>query len=122
MRTSLRRDGLSGCPEGAVFRCEAAHIKWHACRGPDTVDNGFAVEPTMHKLFDAGAWTLSDDCRILVSAEFTGGDETLDRIRGLHGQPLRSPIEGAPRPSIEFVRWHRESELGGVFKVPALPL
>jgi putative restriction endonuclease len=114
--------GFRAALKGQYFGCEAAHIKWHACKGPDTVDNGFAVEPTMHKLFDAGAWTLSDDCRILVSAEFTGGDETIARIRGLHGQSLRSPIEGAPQPSIEFIRWHRDPELGGVFKLPALPI
>lgn len=114
--------GFRAALKGQYFGCEAAHIKWHACDGPDTVANGFAVEPTMHKLFDAGAWTLTDDCRILVSAEFTGGDDTIARVRGLHGQALRPPIDGAPRPSVEFIRWHREPDLGGVFKLPALPI
>lgn len=114
--------GFRAALKGQYFGCEAAHIKWHAYNGPDTIDNGFAVEPTMHKLFDAGAWTLSDDCRILVSSEFTGADETIARIRDLHGQPLRAPITGAPRPSVEFIRWHRDPELGGVFKFPALPI
>jgi putative restriction endonuclease len=114
--------GFRAALRGQYFGCEAAHIKWHACDGPDLVANGFAVEPTLHKLFDAGAWTLTDDYRILVSAEFTGGDETTARVRGLHGNPLRAPIDGEPRPSVEYIRWHRERQLGGVFKPPALPL
>ena len=97
-------------------------MRWHAYRGPDTVDNGFAVEPTIHKLFDAGAWTLTDDRRVLVSADLTGTEATVTRIRGLHGQVMRSPLSGEPEVSVEHIRWHRKSDLGGVFRRPALPL
>lgn len=107
---------------GSYFGCEAAHVQWHAYGGPDSVDNGFAVEPTLHKLFDAGAWTLTDERRVLVSAELTGADATVQRIRGLHGEVLRAPLSGAPGVSVEYIRWHREIDLGGVFKHPALPL
>jgi putative restriction endonuclease len=107
---------------GSYFGCEAAHVQWHAYGGPDTVENGFAVEPTLHKLFDAGAWTLTDERRVLVSAELTGADETVQRIRSLHGEAMRAPLSGASAVSVEYIRWHREEELGGVFKYPALPL
>lgn len=86
------------------------------------VDNGLAIEPTLHKLLDAGAWTLTDDRRVLVSAELTGSDETVSRIRSLHGQPVRSPLPGVPPVSVEYIRWHRDEKLGGVFRHPALPL
>lgn len=107
---------------GSYFGCEAAHVRWHACDGPDSLENGFAVEPTLHKLFDAGAWTLTDDRRILVSAELTGTDDTVERMRGLHGAPLRTPLPGEAQISVEYIRWHREREQGGVFREPALPL
>jgi putative restriction endonuclease len=109
---------------GTHLGCEAAHIQWHAHDGPDSVDNGLAIEPTLHKLFDVGAWTLSDDRRVIVSAKLksTDTDDTIDRICGLHGKPIRSPFAGSPPVSIEYIRWHREPELGGVFKHPALPL
>jgi len=64
-------------------------------------------------------WTLSDDRRILVSAQFTGNDETIERIRNRHGQPLHDPITG-PKVDLKFIRWHREPELGGVFRGPSL--
>ena len=97
-------------------------MQWHAYGGPDNVANGFAVEPTLHKLFDAGAWTLSDDRRILVSEELTGTENTVERMRGLHGKPIRPPLPGEPEISVEYIRWHRELDLGGVFRHPALRL
>ena len=114
--------GFRAALEGQFFGCEAAHVRWHAYDGPDSVDNGFAVEPTLHKLFDAGAWTLSDDRKVLVSREFTESTKRGPRLGALHGRPLRSPQAGEPEVSVEFIRWHREDDQGGVFRQPALPL
>jgi len=60
--------------------------QWHSHDGPDELSNGIALEPTAHKLFDVGAWSLSDDRRIIVSSHLTGTDETITRIRGHHGE------------------------------------
>ncbi|MEO0455527.1 MAG: phosphorothioated DNA-binding restriction endonuclease [Cyanobacteria bacterium P01_A01_bin.114] len=114
--------GFRAALAGNFFACEAAHVQWHAFDGPDSVDNGLCLEPTMHKLFDAGAWSLSDDRRVLVSANFTGSDFAIQRLRTLHGQSIRSPLAGHPEVSPEYIRWHRERQLGGVFREPALPL
>lgn len=113
--------GFQAALGGSYFGCEAAHVKWHAYEGPDDVKNGLALEPTLHKLFDAGAWSLTDDRRILVSADFTGSDEAVEKIRSLHGRPLRSPQQEKSLVSTEYIRWHREEALGGVFRHPALP-
>lgn len=112
--------GFRAALGGSYFGCEAAHVRWHACAGPDTVANGLTLEPTLHKLFDAGAWTLSDDRRVLVSRDFTGSDEALAKIRALHGRPIREPLPGESRVDVAFIRWHREPGLGGVFRAPAL--
>jgi len=114
--------GFRAALNGSFFGCEAAHVQWHAHDGPDNLSNGIALEPTIHKLFDIGAWSLTDDRRIIVSSHFTGTDETIERIRGQHGQRLRSPLPGEPTLDNDYIRWHRESDLGGVFRTPALPL
>ncbi|MEO1401249.1 MAG: phosphorothioated DNA-binding restriction endonuclease [Cyanobacteria bacterium J06635_1] len=114
--------GFRAALEGNFFACEAAHVQWHAYEGPDSVDNGLCLEPTMHKLFDAGAWSLSDERRVLVSANFTGSDCAIQRLRTLHGKRIRSPLVGQPEISPKYIRWHRERQLGGVFREPALPL
>lgn len=114
--------GFRAALGGSYFGCEAAHVKWHAYEGPDEVENGLALEPTLHKLFDAGAWSLTDDRKILVSADFTGSDEAVEKIRNLHGHPLRPPQQEKSLVSTEYIRWHREKEFGGVFRHPALSL
>jgi len=114
--------GFRAALGGQYFGCEAAHVKWHAYDGPDILENGFALEPTLHKLFDAGAWSMTDDRRVLVSADFTGAEETVKRLRGLHGVRIKSPLPGEPEISVDYIRWHRESSQGGVFRQPALPV
>jgi putative restriction endonuclease len=46
---------------------EAAHIHAHARKGPDSPDNGLALTPTAHDLFDAGLWAVDDHLRIRVA-------------------------------------------------------
>jgi putative restriction endonuclease len=114
--------GFQAALGGTYFGCEAAHVKWHAYDGPDRVENGLSLEPTMHKLFDVGAWSLSDDRRILVSADFTGSDYALDKLRSLHGKQIAEPAPGNPAIDRRYIRWHREKEQGGIFRAPSLPL
>ncbi len=114
--------GFRAALGGSYFGCEAAHVRWHAYDGPDEVSNGIALEPTIHKLFDAGAWSLTDDRRILVSLEFTGSETAVRLLRELHGRPLCAPLPGEPLVNAEYIQWHRERDLGGVFRAPGLPL
>jgi putative restriction endonuclease len=102
------------------FGVQAAHVKWHALGGPDIVGNGLVLDPTMHVLLDRGAWSLTDDREIIVSAQLTGSDEAVQRLRSLHGRPLRPPLPGHEPVRREFIRWHREPDKGGVFRQPAL--
>lgn len=112
--------GFRAALGGSFFGCEAAHVRWHSQEGPDLVSNGIALEPTIHKLFDLGAWTLTDDHHILVSSKFTGTDETIARIRDRHNKPLREPLNEDHKIDRKFIQWHREKDLGGVFRGPAL--
>jgi putative restriction endonuclease len=114
--------GFRAALGGRYFGCEAAHVQWHAYQGPDILQNGIALAPTIHKLFDAGAWTLTDDLRVLVSAELTGSSETVERLRSFHGKRLRKPLLGYPDVSVEYIHWHKDPQQGGVFRHPALEL
>ena len=112
--------GFRAALGSSYFGVQAAHVQWHSHGGPDIVANGLVLDPTMHVLFDRGAWSLTDDRRILVSAEFTGTDEATQRVRALHGRPLLAPLPGHEPIRVEFIRWHREARSGGVFRGPAL--
>lgn len=70
----------------------------HARKGPDSPDNGLALTPTAHDLFDAGLWTVDDHLRIQVahsdiaesilpggSSSFSGRDQPRSR-------PIQLPV------------------------------
>lgn len=96
---------------------DAAHIKWHQARGPDSVNNGMTLCTLHHKLLDFGAFTIAPDHRVLVSEHVNGSravDEVLMRHHGVSVSVPRRPDE---HPNPEFLDWHRRE----VFKERALP-
>lgn len=96
---------------------DAAHIRWRQAVGPDHVQNGIALCVLHHKLFDKGAFTLSqpaDGSVVLVSEAVvgtTGFDEWLGRY---HRQAIRAPIRSTYHPAGQHLDWH----LREVFQPP----
>ncbi|SPB17597.1 hypothetical protein NOV72_04802 [Caballeronia novacaledonica] len=97
---------------------EAAHIKWHQFEGPDVVANGVALCCMHHKLFDIGAFTLSDDRRVLVSDKAHGTQQFEEILLRHHGGQMNSPVRTEHHPARDFVAWHRAE----VFKGHARPV
>lgn len=94
---------------------EAAHIQWHQAGGPPRVSNGIAMCSLHHKLFDRGAFTLTEDHRLMVSEDVSGSEATEAWVTRFHGQPLRTPSSPAQRPARVFIEWHHRE----VFRAPA---
>jgi putative restriction endonuclease len=95
---------------------EAAHIHAHSKRGPDTPDNGLALTPTAHDLFDAGLWTVDDNLRIRVALSdiaesiLPGGSHF--KLVDLHGRPLSFAPQATLRPDPTHLVWHRLEVFG----------
>ena len=95
---------------------EAAHIHAHARKGPDSPDNGLALTPTAHDLFDAGLWTVDDHLRIRVAQSdiaesiLPGGSHF--KLSDLHGQPLSFAPQATLRPNPQHLAWHRQEVFG----------
>ena len=78
------------------------------------VANGLALCALHHELFDAGAFTLLPELKIVVArgAEGQGID---DALRRYDGERLRAPPENVLlRPAAGYLRWHARE----VFKEP----
>ena len=90
---------------------EAAHIHAHARKGPDSPENGLALTPTAHDLFDAGLWTIDDDLRIrvaqsdLIESILPGGSHF--KLSDLHGRRLSFAPQATLRPDPTHLAWHR---------------
>jgi len=96
-----------------LLALEAAHIKWHQAGGPDIEDNGLALCSIHHKLFDRGAFTLSDSLIIEVSEQVNGATGCQEWLISFHGKPMKRPQnpDNSPKPS--FLAWHRKEVFRG---------
>lgn len=92
---------------------EAAHIKWHVAGGPDWETNGLALCSMHHKLFDLGAFTISDDLSLRVSQRANGTTGLSEWLMMFHGQSLRVAQSTQWRPSAEYLNWHRNEVFHG---------
>jgi putative restriction endonuclease len=87
---------------------EAAHIHAHSQRGPDSPDNGLALTPTAHDLFD--------NLRIQVAKSniaesiLPGGSHF--KLSDFHGRSLSFAPQAALRPDPARIAWHRRKVFG----------
>lgn len=85
---------------------EAAHIKWHNAGGPDDEINGLALCFLHHKLFDRGAFTLTDNFEIMVSDRVFVSCGFNEWPMAFHGKRINPPKGTSYLPSLEFCDWH----------------
>lgn len=89
---------------------QAAHIHQHAKSRNNDADNGLALTPTAHALFDMGLWSVADNLRIIVkpATAFTEtGPDGGFALRALAGRPLVLPSITRLRPHPRHLHWHR---------------
>lgn len=90
-----------------VSMIDACHIVPFSESYDDTITNGIALAPTMHRAFDRGLISISDDYLVLIANNFN--EEGLDwSIRRLRGKQILLPKNTNHWPGKENLRWHRE--------------
>ncbi len=95
---------------------EASHIKWRQADGPDIEVNGLALCSLHHKLFDRGAFTLSDRLEIMVSDEANGSVGFQEWLMDFHGQKINYPQRQSYYPEVEFISWHVREVFKGDYR------
>ena len=107
--------GYDGQVEGEAVGLDAAHLRWWALDGPDTVDNALCLCSLHHKLLDRGVLGVTSEHTVAVSAHFIGRGRTAEElVLRLAGAPLLEPQRGQPVPADEHIAWHG----GEVFRAP----
>jgi putative restriction endonuclease len=97
---------------GGRAEVEAAHIKAVEAKGPDVVQNGFALSGTVHWMFDRGLLTVADDATILLSNHINDVDGVRKIL--LPNGRAKFPDDPHDTPDPAFLRWHRENCFKGV--------
>jgi putative restriction endonuclease len=102
-----RRCAVSG--ERTLPVLEAAHIKPYEKSGPHLISNGLLLRADIHKLFDQGYLTVTDQYKIEVSNRIREEFENGRDYYRYHGQDLFVvPSRESDKPSPLFLEWHNQ--------------
>jgi putative restriction endonuclease len=95
---------------GSPITNEAAHIKWHAYEGPDSVNNGLLLCNLHHNLFDRGVFTFTEDYTLSVSDKVSSmSDGFIMWILEYENHEIILPRKTEWYPSQDFLNWHRKN-------------
>ncbi|MDA1054106.1 MAG: HNH endonuclease [Planctomycetota bacterium] len=100
--------GFHAVLNGQATGIDAAHVQWHAYRGPDDVANGISLCKLHHWAFDKGILGVMDGKRICIADVFVAQSDG--------GLPLESLKDHTfavePRNNAiaeQFLDWHRNN-------------
>ena len=112
--------GYDGRLGGEAVGLDAAHVRWWAFDGPDTIDNGLCLCSLHHKLLDRGVMGVDLEHRVTVSEEFVATGVSAEAlVFDLVGRRLIGPQRGKPVPGEEHLDWHATQVFRGAARIPA---
>lgn len=87
---------------------DVAHINPFAEHGEHETSNGLLLRTDIHRLFDRGYVTVTNDLRFEVSRALKDDYENGKTYYALHGRPLALPRLQSDRPSPSALQWHQD--------------
>nr|WP_293835534.1 HNH endonuclease [uncultured Arsenicibacter sp.] len=102
---------ISGLKIDATFNVsmiDACHIVPFAKSYNDTITNGIALCPNLHRAFDRGMISVDENFKVIVSERFTESKDNLYSIKQLAGKSILLPAAPRYRPLTENFAWHRK--------------
>ncbi|MBI3707617.1 MAG: HNH endonuclease, partial [Proteobacteria bacterium] len=106
-----RRCAVTG--EKTLPLLDAAHIRPYAAGGAHEVTNGLLLRTDVHRLFDLGYVTVSDDGRFEVGRRLKDDFENGRLYYAMHGQSVALPADPRHRPAREALHWHQTNRFLG---------
>lgn len=93
---------------------EASHIKPYAKSGPHFIANGLLLRSDIHKLFDNGYLTITNNLIVEISKRIKEEYENGREYYKLHGNSIVNlPMKLNDRPSLQFLEWHNNNVFNG---------
>nr|WP_298332512.1 HNH endonuclease [uncultured Christiangramia sp.] len=87
---------------------DACHIHPFSLSNDDTVKNGIALSPTLHRAFDRGLISITEEYRVKVSALVYDKDSEFTLSQFANKQILL-PENTAWHPSMDSLNWHQKN-------------
>ncbi|MDR0602695.1 MAG: HNH endonuclease [Bacteroidales bacterium] len=90
-----------------VSMVDACHIVPFSESYDDTLSNGIALCPNLHRAFDRGLISISDDYTILISRNFVENQKSAFNLSQFAGKQILLPFAEDLYPSLENIALHR---------------
>lgn len=87
---------------------DACHIHPFSLSNDDTVSNGIALSPTLHRAFDRGLISITEDYKVKVSSLVNDKDSKFT-LTQFDGKDLLLPSKKSWFPSVQSIKWHQEN-------------
>ncbi|WP_425568858.1 HNH endonuclease [Pedobacter jeongneungensis] len=75
----------------------------------DKVTNGIALCPNLHRAFDRGLVSITNDYTILVSKHLIENTNHPYALNRLNGRRILLPNKSTQYPEIAAIEWHRQN-------------
>lgn len=90
-----------------VQMIDACHIKPFALSKDDTITNGISLSPNLHRAYDRGLITITDDYLVQISPAVIENDSPYS-LGQFEGKRILLPENPHYYPSLENLRWHQQ--------------
>ena len=88
---------------------DACHIVPFSLTHNDKVTNGIALCPNLHRAFDRGLVSISNEYSIVISRHLIEDEKHTYALKALEGQRIFLPIKESYYPEIQALEWHRNN-------------
>lgn len=97
--------GIQIIPFNNISFVDACHIKPFSTSKDDTISNGIALCPNLHRAFDRGLISISEKYEVLVSSKFSENKNDYS-LRKLEGKKIILPKDIRCHPDVNNLKWH----------------
>lgn len=91
-----------------ISMIDACHIVPFSESHNDSITNGIALCPNLHRAFDRGLIAINDDYRIVINPIFTEPYQSRYSINQFSGKPILLPTNSKYHPHQENLAHHRQ--------------
>lgn len=91
-----------------ISMLDACHIIPFSESYDDTISNGLALTPTLHRAFDRGLISLNNNYQVIIKNDFVEPNDSSYSIKQFEGQKILLPKKHDWFPATHKLRYHRE--------------
>lgn len=95
---------------------DACHIIPFRVSHDDKINNGIALNPLMHRLFDKHLISIDTNYRILISNKFEENLQSPFNLKQFEGKTINLPFGESYYPSLDNLKLHREKFYNSIKK------